>query len=237
MSGAGSGYELNAWTFSPDGRLFQVEYAGKAVDKGGLTIGVRCSDGVLLVVEKEIPSALLAPGSNSRIYWVDSHIACATVGYRPDCFAAVQKARREAENYFRTFGCKVSVPELVSRLGFSFHMSHGYLSKRPFGCALLFASVDGENCLYALEPSGQYFGYFGCCFGQHAGLARTELEQTEWNTITVNEAVPKVAAIIRGMPKPQDKSKSKWEIEMVTVRSASGGRPEKVSEDLFAVAT
>jgi 20S proteasome subunit alpha 7 len=232
MSGAGSGYELNAVTFSPDGHLFQVEYATKAVDKEALALGVRCSDGILFAVEKTLASPLLTPGANQRIYWIDTDIACATVGYRPDCYAAVVNARQEARSYFENFGCQISVPELVSRVSASFHQAHAYSSIRPYGCALLFGSLEGPT-LYALEPNGQYFGYFACCFGKDSSLARAELQRTEWGTKTVREAVPLVAEIIRGLPQPQNK---RWEIEMLWVCTESEGRPQRVPETVFVAA-
>lgn len=227
MSGAGSGYDFNSVTFSPDGRLFQVEYATKAVDKEALALGVRCSDGVLFAVEKNLSSSLLTPGANPRIYWIDTHIACATVGYRPDCYAAVVKAREEAQSYFETFGCKISVSELVSRIASTFHQSHAFSTFRPYGCALLFGSKDH---LYALEPNGQYFGYKACCFGKGSSLARAELQRTEWKELTVVDAVPAVAQIIKGLHESQ--SNKKWEIEMMWVCEASGGKPQKVPESI-----
>jgi 20S proteasome subunit alpha 7 len=228
MAGAGSGYEGNAFTFSPDGRLFQVEYATKAVDKETITIGVRCSDGVLLAVEKPFFSPLLTPGSNSRIYWVDSHIACATCGYRPDSYAAVVRARDEARYYFNSFGEAIPVPELVARLAFGFHQAHGFSTIRPYGCGLIFAST---NALYTLDPSGQYFGWFAACFGKETTLTKAELQKTEWGKLTVAEAAPIVGKIISGLPKPPNK---KWEIEMMWVSERSGGKPENVPASLFS---
>jgi 20S proteasome subunit alpha 7 len=228
MAGAGSGYETNSFTFSPDGRLFQVEYAMKAVDRESITIGVRCSDGVLLAVEKPFFSSLLTPGSNPRIYWVDSDIACATCGYRPDCYAAVVRARDEARYYFNSFGEVISVSELVARLAFHFHQAHGFSSIRPYGCGLIFAST---NALYTLDASGQYFGWFAACFGKETTLTKAELQKTDWGKITVAEAAPIVGKIIAGLPKPPNK---KWEIEMTWIARGSGGKPEKVPESVFA---
>merc|ERR1711865_800582 len=64
MSGIGTGYDLSTTTFSPDGRVFQVEYAGKAVDASGTVIAVKCKDGIVMAVEKMVRSKLLVEGSN-----------------------------------------------------------------------------------------------------------------------------------------------------------------------------
>jgi hypothetical protein len=70
----GTGYDLLNSIFSPDGRNFQVEYAVKAVENGGTSIGIRCKDGVVLAVEKVITSKLLKAGANKRIATVDTHL-------------------------------------------------------------------------------------------------------------------------------------------------------------------
>lgn len=70
----GTGYDLSNSVFSPDGRNFQVEYAAKAVENGGTVIGIRCTDGVVLAVEKLITSKLVVASSNKRIATVDTHI-------------------------------------------------------------------------------------------------------------------------------------------------------------------
>lgn len=230
MSGAGSGYDFNSFTFSPDGRLFQVEYATKAVDKESLTLAVKCKDGVLFAVEKNIATPLLTPGANPRIFWITDKIACAPVGYRPDCYAAVVKARKEAASYYDNFGVTITVPELVSRVATLFHQAHAYATYRPYGCAMLFGTAEGPT-LYALEPNGQYFGYFACCFGKGSSLARAELQRTDWSTLTVKEATMLAADILRGIHENQNK---KWTIEMMWVCTESGGKPQKVPEELYA---
>ena len=230
MSGAGSGYDFNAITFSPDGRLFQVEYATKAVEKDTITLAVKCSDGILFASEKSLSSSLLAPNSNNRIFWINDSIACATVGHRPDCYALACKAREEASSYFDNFGVKITVPELVSRVSMHFHQFHAQSGYRPFGCTALFGSQI-DNSLYALEPSGQYYGYHACCFGKNSNLARAELQHiADWSTKTVLEAVPEVAKIIKNLHENQNK---KWEIEMMWVCVASNGKPQRVPEEIF----
>ena len=73
MASSGSGYDLSPPTFSPDGRIFQVEYAGKAVDISGTAIGLHCCDGIVMGVEKLLNNKMLVPGSNRRIHTIDKH--------------------------------------------------------------------------------------------------------------------------------------------------------------------
>ena len=233
MSGAGSGYDFNAITFSPDGRLFQVEYATKAVEKDTLSLGVKCKDGILLAAEKILSSTLLTPGANPRIFWINDNIACATVGHRPDCFTIVNKAREEALDNERNFGIKITVPELVSKVSFTYSQYHLYSGYRPSGCTAIFASHQ-DNALYALEPSGQYFGYYACCFGKNSNLARAELQKTEWSELTVREAIDEIARIIRSLH--ESSQNKKWEIELLWICEESNNQPQRVPEDVFKAA-
>nr|XP_009592267.1 proteasome subunit alpha type-3-like [Nicotiana tomentosiformis]XP_016453646.1 PREDICTED: proteasome subunit alpha type-3-like [Nicotiana tabacum] len=73
MASIGTGYDLSVTTFSPDGRVFQIEYAGKAVDNSGTVVGIKCKDGIILGVEKLIASKMMLPGSNRRIHSVHRH--------------------------------------------------------------------------------------------------------------------------------------------------------------------
>ena len=99
MSGIGSGYDLSTTTYSPDGRVFQVEYAGKAVDNGGLTVGVRCADGCVIACEKLVPSKLHTPGTNRRVCAVARHAGMGGSGYNPDLKAVRDRARAECAQY------------------------------------------------------------------------------------------------------------------------------------------
>ena len=94
MSGIGTGYDLSTTTYSPDGKVFQVDYACKAVDNGGLALGVTCSDGVVLGVEKLLPFKMLVPGSNRRIAAVDRHAGMAGTGLAPDARQCERELRR-----------------------------------------------------------------------------------------------------------------------------------------------
>jgi 20S proteasome subunit alpha 7 len=232
MSGAGSGYDMNSISWSPDGHLFQVEYAAKAVDREPVSIGVRCSDGVLLAAEKPLHSPLLRANSNARIFWISNEVACATVGYRPDCLALIAQARNEDEKHFAEFGVHLSVQALALRLMFPYVQTHIFFQGRPFAASLLLASVVDEPTLYAIEPNGQYYGYLACCFGKDNSVARAELQRIDWGSMTVLDAVPLVAKILRDLH-PQSK---KWEIEMLWVCKASGGKPQHVPESVFQAA-
>lgn len=112
MTSIGTGYDLSASTYSPDGRIFQVEYANKAVENSGTAIGLRVKDGVVLAVEKLVHSKLLVPGVNRRIQIADKHIGLATAGLLADGRQLAGRTRDEASNYRDTYG---GVPPLKVR--------------------------------------------------------------------------------------------------------------------------
>ncbi|KAB5540714.1 hypothetical protein DKX38_013688 [Salix brachista] len=101
MSSIGTGYDLSVTTFSPDGRVFQIEYAAKAVDNSGTVIGIKCKDGIVMGVEKLIASKMMLPGSNRRIHSVHRHSGMAVAGLAADGRQIVARAKSEATNYQR----------------------------------------------------------------------------------------------------------------------------------------
>ncbi|KAF4698993.1 Proteasome subunit alpha type-3, partial [Perkinsus olseni] len=99
MSGTGSGYDLSATTYSPDGRVFQIEYAQKAVDNGGTALALCCKDGIVFANEKFLLSKMLVPGTNKRIFPVDRHATLAISGLVADAKQIVERAREECSQY------------------------------------------------------------------------------------------------------------------------------------------
>src|SRR3989338_3850563 len=96
MTSIGTGYDYSCTTFSPDGRVFQVEYAEKAVEGAPTALGFRCVDGVVLAVENLIPSKMLEDNSNRRIHTLDKKIGCAHTGLIPDARQLVARGRSES---------------------------------------------------------------------------------------------------------------------------------------------
>src|SRR5258706_14206293 len=85
-------YDRAITVFSPDGRLFQVEYAREAVKRGTTTIGLKFKDGVLLIIDKRVSSRLIEPFSIEKIFVVDHHVGCATSGLVADPRVLVERA-------------------------------------------------------------------------------------------------------------------------------------------------
>merc|ERR1712137_420783 len=116
MSSIGTGYDLSASQFSPDGRVFQVEYAQKAVENSGTSIALKGKDGVVFAVEKLVTSKLYENGANRRIFSVDTHIGMAVAGLLADSRQIFETARKEASNYRSEYGSNIPVKYLETVL-------------------------------------------------------------------------------------------------------------------------
>ncbi|NLL94652.1 MAG: archaeal proteasome endopeptidase complex subunit alpha [Thermoplasmatales archaeon] len=159
-------YDRGITVFSPDGRLFQVEYAREAVKKGTTTIGLKYKDGVILIVDKRVSSRLVEPKSIEKIYDIDEHIGCATSGLVADARILVDQARRDAQIHKITYGENVTVEGLVKRICDFKQNYTQYGGVRPFGTALLMAGVDSLGIhLFETDPSGALVAYKAGCIG------------------------------------------------------------------------
>ena len=115
MSSIGSGYDLSCSTFSPDGRVFQVDYAIKAMENSGSSVAIKCKDGVVFGVEKLIISKMIEKSSNKRIFTVDTHIGISCAGLLSDAIRLAEKAKEEAKSYRSTYGIQIPVKILAQR--------------------------------------------------------------------------------------------------------------------------
>ena len=153
-------YDRAITVFSPDGRLFQVEYAREAVKRGTTTVGLKFKDGVVLIVDKRIASRLMEPKSIEKIFSIDEHVGCATSGLVADARILVDQARVIAQINKITFDERIGVEALVKRICDFKQNYTQYGGVRPFGTALLVAGVDDQGqYLFETDPSGALVSY------------------------------------------------------------------------------
>lgn len=152
-------YDRAITVFSPDGRLFQVEYAKEAVRRGATAIGMVCTEGVILVAYKNAPSKLLVPESMKKIFEIDAHIASTASGLIADARRLVDIARLEAQRHRLTYSEPATVESIAKSLTDLMQVYTQYGGIRPFGVSLLIAGIDTEPRLYEAEPSGALTGY------------------------------------------------------------------------------
>jgi 20S proteasome subunit alpha 5 len=182
-------------TFSPEGRLFQVEYSLEAIKLGSTAIGVATSEGVILGVEKRVTSTLLETSSVEKIVEIDRHIGCAMSGLQADARSMVEHARVECQSHafnfnevLRVESCTQAICDLALRFGESADGEESIMS-RPFGVALLIAGYDEDGpSLYHAEPSGTFYRYDAKAIGSGSEGAQAEL-QNEYHKVSFPSAV------------------------------------------------
>lgn len=223
MAGTGAGYDLSVTTFSPDGRVFQVEYAAKAIENSGTALAICCKDGVVFAVEKFLASKMLVAGTNKRIFPIHRHAGCAVSGVVADARQIVSRGRQEASSYSRSYGEMIPPAVLAERLGLFVHAYTLYWSIRPFGCSALIGTVDPESkepSLFCVEPSGLVYKYRGTAVGKGKQMAKTEIEKIlgKEEGLTCEAALVQVAKIIH---KVHDEKDRDFELECSWISPAS----------------
>ena len=176
------GYDRAITVFSPDGRLYQVEYAREAVKRGTTAVGIKAKDGVVLIVDKRVSSKLLEPSSIEKIFKIDEHIGVASSGLVGDARALVDRARVECQINRVSYDEQIGVETLAKKLCDHMQTLTQYGGIRPYGTALLIAGVsDGECRLFETDPSGTLLEYraTGIGIGRPAAMKVFEEEYTQ----------------------------------------------------------
>ncbi len=190
MQPANAAYDRAITIFSPDGRLFQVEYAREAVKRGTTTVGLKYRDGIVLIVDKRITSHLVEPDSIEKIFQIDEHIGCATSGLVADARALVDRARIDAQINEITYDEKIPVKTLVKRICDFKQAYTQYGGVRPFGVVLLIAGVDETGPqLFATDPSGAFMEYKAGSEGTGRSEAIVYFEKNYRENMTLEEAI------------------------------------------------
>ena len=190
MQPANMAYDRAITVFSPDGRLFQVEYAREAVKRGTTTVGLKYKTGVVLIVDKRITSRLIEPGSIEKIFEIDDHLGCATSGLVADARALIDRARLDAQINEITYNEKIQVKTLVKRICDFKQTYTQYGGVRPFGTALLIAGVDDTGArLFSTDPSGALMEYKASSEGAGRNGAMEYFEKHYKEDIPMNEAI------------------------------------------------
>ena len=186
----GMGYDRAITVFSPDGRLFQVEYAMEAVRKGFTTLGVKCPEGVVLIAEKRKLLPLIDFASLEKIFKIDEHIGMTYAGFPFDARILIDQARTESQINKILYDEPIDVEILTKKISDLMQLFTQRGGVRPFGVSLLIAGADSNGAkLFMTEPSGAYAGYLARVIGAGAQPATEYLEKNYRPDLTLDDAI------------------------------------------------
>ncbi|MFX1513828.1 MAG: archaeal proteasome endopeptidase complex subunit alpha [Promethearchaeota archaeon] len=190
----GLGYDRAITIFSPDGRLFQVEYAIEAVKRGTTSVGIKTKDGTILAAEISVQSRLIEAATIRKIFQVDEHLGVAIAGLTADARVLVNHARIQAQVNRLTYDEAISTEALARKIAFLKQSFTHYAGVRPFGVSLLVAGVDEDEGeftprLFMTEPSGSYFGHLACSIGAQTQSTMEFLESEYNDELNLEEGI------------------------------------------------
>lgn len=231
MAGSGAGYDDNVTIFSPDGRIFQIDYAKKCVESSFTSLGIVCSDGIVLASQKARQYEMLVKGTNRKAYAVNKHAGMVTCGMGPEGRHVLGRLRSESNHYKGMYGEAIPGHILAERCGHFMHLHTLYGNIRPCGCSLLIGNYDESEglTLWSSEPCGTVSKWFGKAFGKGRQLANTEIEKLDLKTLTCEQSLFHIAKIFTKLHDEQ----TPFEMEVNWIRSANGYVHEVVSQDVL----
>jgi proteasome alpha subunit len=198
-------YDRASTVFSPDGRLFQVEYALQAIQMGGTAVAVTYDTGIVFVAFRNLPVSLLADaGSVEKSFAVDSGLGCVTAGLIADSRVLVEFLRVEAQRHRITFGEPAPYALLGHALGTLLQQFTQFGGTRPFAVSLLLGGFNGRTPgLIELDPSGATIGWKAYAIGRNRRAVADFLEEKVTDKLTEDAAFKlAVQAVAEGSPTP-----------------------------------
>lgn len=184
------GYDRAATMFSPDGHLLQVEYAEKTVRLGSTSIGMVCTDGVVIVADKRIRDKLIAPESALKISEIDEHIIASAAGISSDARVLLEKSQVLAQQNRVSYDSPIEPISIIKMIADSKQMFTQYGGARPYGVAIMVAGVDkGKGHLYTTDVTGNFFAYKANVIGEDDEQIKEKLRKDYKEDIAIDDGI------------------------------------------------
>ncbi|VVB74949.1 Proteasome subunit alpha [uncultured archaeon] len=210
-------YDKAATMFSPDGRLYQVEYASKIVEQGSTGVGVVYADGIVLAADKSISSKMIIPESIEKIFKIDNNIGVVSAGLVGDARRLVGIARRQAQDNKMVFSENIQVETMAKEIAETKQAFTQYGGLRPFGVAFIIGGFDEKGPkLFETEPSGALAEYKAVAVGRNKDKAMEVFEKEFKEGISLSDAVVMAyKSIEKSMPEKEKISASRVEFVVI----------------------
>ncbi|MCL4411472.1 archaeal proteasome endopeptidase complex subunit alpha [Candidatus Marsarchaeota archaeon] len=183
--------------FSPEGRLFQVEYAKEAVRRGATSIGIVADTGIVFVAHKNITEPLIIPSTVQKIFKVDSFIGATYSGLVSDGLHVVNLMRNKTQMHRMVYDETESVEAVAREISEEMQMATQYGGLRPYAISLLIGGIDTEKRLYEVEPGASFSGYKADAIGSGKRIAEDTLAKEFKDDMEVNDAINLGVGIIK----------------------------------------
>ncbi len=214
--------------FSPDGRLFQVEYAKEAVKRGSTALGLTFKDGIVLATVKPA-GKLVVSESSEKIFQIDDHLGCVAAGFLADARTLMQMVRVRAQMHKITYDEPIDVWNIGKVIGNRMQMITQYGGLRPCGVSLLLGGIDKSGAhLLETDPSGTLFEWKAQAIGRGAAIATKLLNQKWKENMSEKEALELALEIIEKTERAEKEKKDTIN-DIAIIRK--DGRFKKIAED------
>ena len=192
------GYDRTATMFSPEGTILQVEYAQKTVRLGSASIGMVCSDGVLILADKRFEDNLIVHESANKIYEIDSHIIASSAGIVSDARVLVERAQVLSQKHKVTYDSPIEPELIIKDVANTMQQFTQYGGARPFGVSIMVAGVNGKKPeLYVSDITGNYLAYHANAIGENDDKIREKLREKYKGGLTVKKGAKLVLDIFK----------------------------------------
>lgn len=183
-------YDRAITIFSPEGRLYQVEYALELVKRGAPVVGVSCPEGVVLAANETPESELEDPEYFRKIFQLDDHVASAIAGLSSDARVLIEQARVFCQSNKLLYDEAVDVETLARRIGDMAQVYTQHAGVRPFGVSMIIAGIDIEGArIFTTDPSGAYRGFKATAVGRRNDEANKLLEEKYSDGLSIEESI------------------------------------------------
>ena len=183
--------------FSPDGRLYQVEYAKEAVRKGATSIGIVAEDSIALIAHKNIVEPLAVPSTIQKIFRVDSFIGATYSGLVADGLHMINTIRNKTQSHRMIYNETESVETIAREISEEMQMATQYGGIRPYAISLLIGGIDKEPKLFEIEPGASYLGYKADAIGSGKKIAEEILVKSYKDGMGIEDAINLGVSIVK----------------------------------------
>ena len=201
-------YDQTITVFSPDGRLYQVEYAREAVKRGATSIGIKYKSGLVMLVEKRLTSKLVEESSIKKLFQIDKHIGCTSSGLVADTQVLVEYMRIVAQLNRINYNEPITVLELVKKLSNLKRSYTQFGGARPFGVAFLVGGIDQNGIhLFETDVSGAYLVYDAGCIGTNCQDVNAYFEKNYKEDMSKDDAIKMGLTVMKDVIKGELKDR------------------------------